>query len=266
MKHSPPIYKALKAYLDPIVVTYETVEFIQDDPISIPHGFADPEDQSLIGLFAALLAWGRRDIMMAKLADLCERMEFRPSCFIRSYRPSTHRKALQGFVHRTFNEQDAEGLILSLQALLKTQALESVFCAGMKPKSPIESGIQHLSEQLFRHVPGQPKRIQKHLARPSAGSACKRFNMYLRWMVRSGPVDLGLWRSIDPALLMLPLDVHSGNQARNVGLLTRTQNDWKAVVELSQACRILSPNDPCRYDFALFGTGAAGQTLRPITG
>ena len=251
----------LRSYLDPLVIRFESESFIKDDPISIPHGFEHPEDQTIIGLFAALLAWGRRDIMMAKLAELCERMQFNPKHFVRSYQISTHRSALDGFVHRTFNANDAEGIVLSIQSLLKTGSLESVFASGMKKEAPVESGLQHFSEQIFRHVPGQPKRIQKHLARPLSGSACKRLNMYLRWMVRPGPVDLGLWHVLDPSELMLPLDVHSGNQARNVGLLLRPSNDWKAVLELSTACRLLSPTDPARYDFALFGTGAAGEEL-----
>jgi len=261
VKHSQDQIHAFRAYLDPIVERFESVDFIKDDPISIPHGFENPEDKALIGLFAALLAWGRRDIMMSKLADLCERMAFKPSHFIHSYKPATHRNALSGFVHRTFNEQDAEGLVLSLQSLTKRRSLESVFVSGMKANAPIESGIQNFSEHLFSHVPGQPKRIQKHLARPSAGSACKRLNMFLRWMVRPGPVDLALWTNIDPSVLMLPLDVHSGTQARRVGLLSRPANDWKAVLELSDTCRRLSPEDPSRYDFALFGTGAAGENL-----
>lgn len=253
---------AFRSYLDPIVDKFEQPEFIQDDPISIPHGFSDPEDQTIAALFAALLAWGRRDIMLAKLAELCQRMDFQPSRFVRSYKVSTHRKALSGFVHRTFNASDAEGMVLSIQALLYKVSLEQVFLQGYQPADSIEQGIEQLSNQIFEHVPGQPKRIRKHLARPSTGSACKRWNMFLRWMVRTGPVDLGIWTQINPSDLMLPLDVHSGNQARNVGLVYGKQNDWKAAVELTNACKLLCPNDPAKYDFALFGTGAAGDLLQ----
>ena len=261
MKPDQPSIAQLKAYLDPIVDRFECIDFIKDDPISIPHGFEDPEDQSIIGLFAALLAWGRRDIMMAKLAQLCERMDYKPAQFVRSYTISSHRPQLDGFVHRTFNAADAEGLTLSLQSLLAQSSLEEVFRRGMKPDAPVESGIQYLAEQLIDHVPGQPKRIQKHLARPSSGSACKRWNMYLRWMVRPGPVDMGRWKSLSTRDLLLPLDLHSARQARQIGLLARTSNDWKATVELTNACRKLNPEDPARYDFALFGTGAAGEHL-----
>jgi uncharacterized protein (TIGR02757 family) len=258
--------RVLTSYLDPIVERFEQVSFIKDDPISIPHGFEDPQDQAIIGLYAALLAWGRRDIMMSKLANLCERMDFQPARFVRNYRPSSNGNALSGFVHRTFNDSDAEGFTLALQSLLSQSSVETVFKRGMKASNPVQSGIQYISEQIFNHVPGQPRRIQKHLARPSQGSACKRWNMYLRWMVRPGPVDLGLWKALSPEDLMMPLDVHSGTQARKVGLLNRKMNDWKAVEELTEACRRLDPGDPVKYDFALFGTGSAGEDLAEPAG
>ncbi|MDA1029286.1 MAG: TIGR02757 family protein [Bacteroidetes bacterium] len=261
MKLEPHRIDRLKAYLDPIVDRFEQVDFIKDDPISIPHGFEDPEDKAIMALFSALLAWGRRDIMMSKLAELCHRMDYQPARFVHSYRVSSHRTKLEGFVHRTFNAADAEGLVLSLQTLLAQTNLENIFARGFKAEDPVESGIQNLAEQLIDHVPGRPKRIHKHLARPSSGSACKRWNMFLRWMVRPGPVDLGLWKSLNTKDLKLPLDLHSGQQARRIGLLTRPSNDWKATLELTSACKALSPEDPARYDFALFGTGAAGELL-----
>jgi uncharacterized protein (TIGR02757 family) len=266
VKLDTPNLDRLRSYLDPIVDRFEQADFIKDDPISIPHGFEDPDDQSIIGLFAALLAWGRRDIMLAKLVQLCERMDYKPAEFVRTYSASSSRSKLEGFVHRTFNANDAEGLTLSLQALLTDSSLEDIFRRGMKAESPIESGIQYLSEQIVQNVPGQPKRIQKHFARPSSGSSCKRWNMYLRWMVRPGPVDLGLWKSIPARELLLPLDVHSGRQARCIGLINRNANDWKATLELTKACQQLNIEDPARYDFALFGTGAAGEQLKfPIS-
>ena len=261
MLNSADEIQSLKAYLDPICEQFESTAFIADDPISIPHAFQDPRDQEIIGLFAALLAWGRRDIMLSKLGELCERMSFTPYTFVQRFRPSEDRKKIEGFVHRTFNATDLEGLILSLQALLAKHSLEHVFSHGSHGDNPVSTGLEHLSDQLFTHVPGQPTRMRKHLARPSTGSACKRLNMFLRWMVRTGPVDLGIWSCINKKDLLLPLDVHSGTQARNIGLLVRKANDWKSVLELSGACQTLDPSDPCKYDFALFGSGAAGQDL-----
>ncbi|MGB0651488.1 MAG: TIGR02757 family protein [Rhodothermales bacterium] len=251
----------LRAYLDPIAARFERSDFIEDDPISIPHGFDDPDDRMVIGLFASLLAWGRRDIMLAKLGDLCERFAYQPARFIHDYRPSRDRKRLQGFKHRTFNDQDLHGLVSSIQSVTTSQSLEAVFQSGMTSHEPVRDGIEHFSSTLLNNVPGRPARIRKHVARPSTGSACKRINMYLRWMIRSGPVDMGLWTCLDPSDLMLPLDVHSGTQARAVGMLTHKSNDWRAAEELTAACRSLDPDDPCKYDFAFFGTGSAGECL-----
>lgn len=258
-----PEIRSLRAYLDPIAARFEDEGFIQDDPISIPHAFEDPEDQVLMGLFAALLAWGRRDIMLRKLGELCALFDYRPSQFIHDYTEAAHRRTLEGFKHRTFNASDLHGLIMALQTLTRAQSLESLFRQGMTRDDPVKSGIEHFSTGILAAVPGQPVRMRKHVARPSTGSACKRINMYLRWMVRPGPVDLACWQCLDPADLMLPLDVHSGTQARAVGLLSRKANDWRAVEELTAACRLLDPADPCRYDFAFFGTGSAGEMLVP---
>lgn len=256
----PPDLSAVRAWLDPIVARFEQASFIQDDPISVPHAFDDPRDQELIGLLAALLAWGRRDIMLAKLNDLCERMDFRPARFIYDLHPSS--TALDGFVHRTFNSEDAMGLCLSLQSALREhKTLENLFLQGRHERQDHSATLSAFSNALFDGVPGQPKRMRKHLARPETGSACKRFTMFLRWMVRPGPVDLGIWTSLSPAELLLPVDVHSGRQARAAGLLTRTQNDWRAVQELTDVCRQLRPNDPAAYDFAFFGAGSSGESL-----
>jgi len=252
---------ALKRYLDPIVVQFEQTGFIEDDPISIPHAFDDPADRELIGLFAALLAWGRRDIMLRKLAELCDRMSFKPAAFIRDYHPARNRSQVEGFVHRTFNDADLDSLIQALQELTRTQTLEEVFKRGLSADHPLQSGLEAMSNRILDAAPGSPKRLKRHVARPSTGSACKRLNMYLRWMVRPGPVDFGQWTCINPADLSLPLDVHSGTQARRVGMLTRNANDWKAVVELTDSCRRLDPDDPCKYDFAFFGTGSVGEML-----
>ncbi len=252
--------------MDPIVSRFEQASFIQDDPISVPHAFDDPRDRELIGLLAALLAWGRRDIMLAKLNDLCERMDFRPAQFIHDLRPTS--RALEGFVHRTFNADDAMGLCLSLQSALRDHGtLENLFCTGMDVQEErpgpddLTAALSAFSHTLFNGVPGRPKRMRKHLARPETGSACKRLVMFLRWMVRPGPVDLGIWTTPSPADLVLPLDVHSGRQARAAGLLTRKQNDWRAVQELTAICRQLRPQDPSAYDFAFFGVGSSGESL-----
>jgi uncharacterized protein (TIGR02757 family) len=251
---------ALHAYLDDLAERYEQPRFITDDPIAIPHGFDAREDREVIGLYAALLAWGRRTTIMNKLAELCERMRFRPYAFVRDFDESSAAR-LDGFKHRTFQPTDAYHLTRALSALLREhESLEAAFACHLPPDAEhVGPAIQGFSESVMAAVPGVPPRLQKHLARPATGSACKRLCMYLRWMVRSGPVDFGLWTSITPAQLVLPLDVHTGRQARALGLLTRKQNDWRAALELTGRCRAFDADDPCRYDFALFGSGAYGH-------
>ena len=254
---------ALRDYLDPIVERYERIEFIDSDPISIAHGFDDPADREVIGFFSALLAWGRRDLLLRKLEELCERMRFRPYEFVLGFDAGRDSSSLSGFVHRTFNSDDAVWLCVALRRVIRRHgSLEKLFSSFIDPKSPdLTPALEGLSRTLLQSHPEMPRRMRKHLARPSTGSACKRLCLYLRWMVRSGPVDLNVWTSIDKQWLLLPVDVHSGRQARAIGLLDRNANDWKAVQELTRVCRELDRADPARYDFALFGTGAAGETL-----
>ena len=256
---------ALRALLDPLVERYERPAFIADDPISAPHAFDDPADRETIGLFAAVLAWGRRATIMAKLAELVERMGGRPHRFVRDFRPGRDARALDGFKHRTFSTADAVALTTALRAALERHgSVGALFAAGLPADAPdIGPAIQHLSDTLLGIVPEAGVRA-KHLARPSTGSACKRLAMYARWMTRPGPVDLGLWAGVRPDQLVLPLDVHTGRQARRLGLLTRRADDWRAVQELTAVCRALAPADPARYDFALFGLGAyEGGEIRP---
>ena len=253
----------LKAHLDGLVDRFEQPQFIIPDPISIPHGFDDPADQEVIGLFAALLAWGQRKTMLRKLEDLCERMRYRPNRFIRGFDETHDGPRLDGFKHRTFQPIDALWMCKILKTVLAQHgSLEALFVHHLPADAEhIGPGLQGFSDTLLTILPETPLRLRKHLARPDTGSACKRLCMYLRWMVRPGPVDLGLWSQVRPAQLLLPLDVHSGRQARAVGLLTRSSNDWKAVLELTRQCRTLSPEDPARYDYAFFGVGSVGESI-----
>ena len=255
----------LHAYLDRLVLHYEQPAFIADDPIAIPHGFDDARDREVIGVYAALLAWGRRATIMAKLAELCERMRMRPYAFVRDFDAERDAHRLDGFKHRTFQPTDAFHLTRALSALLREHgSLETVFAHHMPSNAEhVGPAIQGFSESVMTAVPEIPQRLQKHLARPSTGSACKRLAMYLRWMVRPGPVDFGAWSAISTAQLVLPLDVHTGRQARALGLLTRKQDDWRAALELTDRCRAFDASDPCRYDFALFGSGAYGHEHPP---
>lgn len=251
----------LKLYLDGLVRHFEQPAFIANDPVAVPHGFSDPRDQEVIGLYAALLAWGRRSTVLAKMADLCERMDYRPYAFVRDFDDARGARRLANFRHRTFQPIDALWLTKNLSVLLERhKSIETLFCSGLPDGSPdVGPAIQAFSEAVLSASPRTPARLRKHLARPLAGSACKRLCMYLRWMVRPLPVDLQIWPRIRKEQLVLPLDVHSGRQARALGLLARRSNDWKAALALTATCKKLCPADPARYDYALFSLGAYGE-------
>ncbi len=253
-----------KSTLDALVKKFEQKSFIASDPISIPHGFDDPRDIEVIGLYAASLAWGQRVTILNKMNELCERMDYKPYDFVMGFEKGNRASRLEGFKHRTFQPVDAYWFTKNLSSILrKCGSVESAFSRHIKGgEESIEGAIQGFSTMLLNADPNTPARLSKHLARPQRGSACKRLNMYLRWMVRSGPVDFGLWKSIETRDLLLPLDVHSGTQARKMGYLTRKQNDWKATLELARNCRQLDPNDPSKYDFAFYGSGVFKDSLQ----
>ena len=258
-----PTHSDLKTYLDGLVARFEQPAFIQDDPIALPHGFDDPRDQEVIGLYAAILAWGRRATILKKMEDLCERMRYRPYRFVRDFDEGRDAPRLATFKHRTFQPIDALWFTKNLsEALRQHETVERLFAIHLpEDADDVGAAIQGFSEAMMVMEPGTPARLRKHLARPVSGSACKRLCMYLRWMVRPGPVDLGIWPTIRPDQLVLPLDVHAGRQARALGMLTRTANDWPAALELTHRCRLLRLDDPARYDYAFFGVGAYGVSL-----
>ena len=234
---------------------YAKFSFIQDDPIQIPHAFSSAEDIEISALIAATLSWGNRKTIIAKSNDLMDRMDRSPAEFIRSASESDL-EAFNGFVLRTFQSEDIKGLARGLKMLY--QEYESL---GAFFKAHVRDGDAHLGHTFqalkgYLLSNGLPLRAGKHFGDPSKGSACKRLIMFTRWMVRSNKegIDFGLW-DIDPALLSLPLDVHSGRVARSLNLLKRKQNDWKAVEELELSIRKIAPNDPARLDYALFGLG-----------
>lgn len=248
-----------QSYLDRLVAHFEQPAFIADDPIRLCHAFTDRADQEIIGLYAATLAWGSRTIILAKLEELCTRMQFQPRKFVSQFDPARDADVLRTFVHRTFQPEDCIAFTHNLSLLIKQYGTVEHIFSCQSSEANTREAIERFSTRMMSVRPETPPRLQKHLARPSRASACKRLSLYLRWMVRPGPVDLGIWHSVKPSQLVLPLDIHSGRQARTLELLHRNSNDWKSVIELTNACRKLDPQDPARYDYALFGLGAYGD-------
>lgn len=245
----------LKEFLDSKAEQFESPAFIEEDPISIPHRFSKKEDQEIAGLLAATIAWGQRVTILKNADSLMERMDNAPHEFVLGASQKDFKK-LEGFVHRTFNAVDLFYFIESLQNVYKhLGGLENVFAAGFRENESAKGAIGAFREAFFQI--GDPGRTGKHVANPNKGSSAKRLNMYLRWMTRPAQkgVDLGIWDTIPLSKLMVPLDVHTGNVARQLGLLSRKQNDWTAVELLMEELRKLDPNDPVKYDFALFGLG-----------
>ena len=244
----------LKEFLDAKVEQYNHPKFLESDPIQIPHRFSRKEDIEISAFLTATIAWGNRKSIINNANRMMQLMDNAPHDFILNHKQSDLER-FSGFVHRTFNQTDLCYFVESLKNIyLKHNGLENVFAEGISENS-VQPAISNF-KQTFFELPHQT-RTTKHVSDPLKGSAAKRINMFLRWMVRdnSTGVDFGLWKSISTAALSCPLDVHSGNVGRKLKLLKRKQNDAKALAELDSSLRKLDSNDPVKYDFALFGLG-----------
>jgi len=248
----------LKDYLDSIVDKVNTLDFIDLDPISVPHRYSLKQDIEISGFFSAILAWGNRKTIISKATELMSLMDNRPYDFIINHEEKDL-KPLSSFKHRTIQKTDLLYIIHFLKHYFKKhQSLESAFRPDNQMAYTQQAALIHFHDLLFDDEYA-PKRTRKHIATPSKNSTCKRLNMYLRWMVRSDDkkVDFGLWNTIPMSDLMIPLDVHVENYARKFGLLKRKQRDWQAVEEITSHLRKMNPEDPIIYDFALFGLGVS---------
>jgi len=245
----------IKQFLDEKYLRYASSSFVETDPIQIPKAYTRKEDIEIAGFLSATISWGQRPQIIKSAKKLMEQMGESPYEFIIDS-SGDDIKALSSFYYRTFNGTDCTAFLQSLQRIYSMgSSLETLFTEGYMKYNSIVGAISHF--RLLFVDNKFPARSTKHLANPIAGSAAKRINMFLRWMVRPPKenVDFGLWTSIPASALMLPLDVHSGRVARRLGLLNRKQSDWKAVEEVTAKLRTFDPNDPIKYDFALFGLG-----------
>ncbi len=245
----------LKNFLDSKVELYNQVEFITLDPILIPHKYTKKQDLEIAGFFAATLAWGQRITVINKCKEILKMMDNAPHQFLLQHKPSDL-KPFENFKHRTFNSTDALYFIESLSTYYRAhESLEDAF-VGLKNDPTIESGLINFHNQFFS-LPDFPARTIKHVSTPARKSACKRLNMYLRWMVRQDDkgVDFGIWKKINPSQLICPCDVHVERVARKLNLIRGKGMNWQTALELTSNLRKLDPIDPVKYDFALFGLG-----------
>ncbi len=245
----------IKLLLDKKVELYNQIDFIETDPIQVPHKLTLKEDIEIAGFLTATISWGQRKSIIKNAMMLLSLMDNSPYNFIceageREFAPFKY------FKHRTFQGNDCIFFLKSLQNIyLNSGGLEKIFTEGFNQKGNIFSSLAYFHDVFFSIL--HPLRSKKHVADVRVNASAKRLNMFLRWMVRDDTcgVDFGLWKNIPPSALMIPLDVHTGNVARRLGLIERKQNDWKTVEALTDILRTFDPTDPVKYDFALFGMG-----------
>ena len=259
-KENPPLFSkdkaAFKRYLNKQVKRLNKSVFVENDPISIPKTYSLKQDIEITAFWTSMLAWGQRVTIINKSKELFHLMGNEPHNFILNHKEKD-RKRFADFKHRTFQYTDTLYFLDFLQRFYQSHdSLEEAFLGHKEMKSNFIA-----FHNLFFDADHAPQRTRRHLATPARKSACKRLNMFMRWMVRQDKsgVDFGLWHNIKPAQLMIPLDVHVERVARHLGLLTRKQRDWLAVEELTDNLRLLDVNDPVKYDFALFGLGVIGE-------
>ena len=245
----------LKAFLDEKAYKYNQPFFIETDPIQVPKNFSGKEDIEIAAFLTATIAWGNRLSIIKNATKLMALMDNEPHDFVLNSTTSDL-KILEHFVHRTFNGSDCFYFICSLKNIYQNHGgLQPVFENGFRKENQVKSALSEFYNVFFE-IGGE--RSRKHVSNVEKGASAKRLNMFLRWMVRKDKtgVDFGLWNGIPQSGLLLPLDIHTGNVARKLGLLQRNSNDWKAVVEVTKSLRQFDPTDPIKYDFALFGLGA----------
>lgn len=243
----------LKDFLDQKAAYYEHPNFITSDPIQVVHQFDKKQDIEIIGLLTATIAWGQRKSIINNANKIVTILENEPYRFISEASNFETRQVLS-FVHRTFNGIDLGAFLAALKALYQNNnSLENYFFV---PNQTAKHGIVQFRNAML--ATGLATRSHKHISNPLKNSAAKRLNMYLRWMCRPNTkgVDFGIWKQFPLHQIMIPLDVHTGNVARKLGLINRKQNDWKALEELMTTLKTFDKKDPGKYDFALFGLGA----------
>lgn len=254
---------AIKAFLDEQLVVFNAKTFVEDDPIGVPHRFSRRQDIEIMAFWVAVIAWGQRKSIIKSGLRLAELMDNAPHQFIVQHEEKD-RARFADFKHRTFQPLDAFYFLEFLQWFYRQHpSLEVAFAAQLSPNDAhVEQALVGF-HRLFFSLEAAPLRTRKHIPTPARGSACKRLNMFLRWMVRhdAAGVDFGLWQRIKPAQLIVPLDVHVERVARRLGLIKREKSDWLTAVELTQTLREFDEHDPVKYDFALFGLGVMKQVF-----
>jgi uncharacterized protein (TIGR02757 family) len=248
---------ALKDFLDRKMAEYNQPSFIANDPVCVPHAFSKKQDIEIAGFFAAIFAWGNRTTVIQKSRELMKLMDDSPHDFIIHHKEK-ERKRFESFCHRTFNATDLLYFVSFLQYHYNSSdTLEDAFIpTSLNSEVPLEEALNYFNQYFFS-LDEVPQRTRKHIASPAKNSACKRLNMFLRWMIRDDGkgVDFGIWKKFRPSQLICPLDLHVARVAKRFGLLGRPNADWQSAMDLTTHLRKFDPADPVKYDFALFALG-----------
>ena len=248
--------EVLRIFLDKKVDEYDQPFFIAADPVCIPHMFSKKQDIEIAGFFAAMFAWGNRTTIINKSKELMQLMDNAPHEFVLHHTETDLRRMLD-FKHRTFNPTDLLYFIGFFRMHYRQyDSLEDAFTKDIAPAELTAETALNNFYQYFFSLEDAPARTRKHVSAPWKKSTCKRLNMYLRWMVRqNSQVDFGIWKTFNPSMLLIPLDLHVSRVARQFGLIDRPSTDWQTVIELTDVLRTIDPDDPVKYDYALFGLG-----------
>lgn len=246
-------FNEMKTILEENYQKYNRLNFIETDPIQIPHSFSKKENIEISAFLTAIIAWGRRDIIIKNAKKMMSVLDNNPYDFIINAQ-SKDFDNIEKFVHRTFQFTDFIFFLKSLQNIYKNKnGLEDVFYKNYKKNKSIKESISGF-RKIFFAIP-HPARTRKHIADVTKNSAAKRINLFLMWLIRTDNIGVhfGLWKKFNPANLLMPLDVHTAKMSRALNLLSRKQNDWQAVEELTNNLKKFDPKDPTKYDFAIFG-------------
>lgn len=242
-----------KTELNKLVEKYENKTFIESDPIQIPHRYKDKKDIEIVAFISALFAYGSRKVFIPKLDELFSKMGEKPLEYIKNGEFSN----LINFNYRFAKENDVIEILKILSKLYNSnETIQTLFRYGYEQKSDIKGMLQVVTDYFYLNsTDNVGEGFYFMLANPKNNGAMKRLNMFLRWLVRKPPVDFGLWDFIPTSELLIPLDTHVAKISREMNLLTRKSNDFKAVLELTDKLKQFDANDPTKYDFAIYAKG-----------
>lgn len=246
-----------KINLDKLVSKYENSEFIKADPIQFPHRFSEKSDIEIAGFISSLVAYGSRKVFNRKLEELFAIAQNEPLNFILNF----EEKILGNFNYRFGKPEDFAQIFYILKELYsKDGGLEALFSYAFRESGTVASVqfFKIITDYFYSRTSAKSgSGFYFMVPNPENGGAMKRMNMFLRWMVRKPPVDFGIWTNIPASELLIPLDVHVAKVSREMGLLSRNANDFKAVLELTNRLKLFDNQDPVKYDFATFGYSVA---------